>query len=142
MKFCTHCEQDKSLDEFALNRAKPDGHQAWCKSCTKEVNADLYRNGYKEKQKAHNRRNKRRYMDELLEDVGDLLAAGCIVCGETDPACLDFHHRDPAQKAYGVRQAVHHGWSRTRVRAEAAKCDILCANCHRKHHAYGSVLPE
>ena len=25
-------------------------------------------------------------------------------------------------------------WSLDRIKSEAAKCDILCANCHRKLH--------
>ena len=66
-----------------------------------------------------------------------LKSMGCRVCGEAEPIALDFHHLDPAQKdGSPLRQS-----SVKRALAEAAKCVILCANCHRKVHAGLIVLP-
>ncbi len=59
----------------------------------------------------------------------------CQRCGESDPVTLDFHHRDPNAKEISLTQAVHNGWSIKRILQEAAKCDILCANCHKRLHA-------
>ena len=59
----------------------------------------------------------------------------CAWCPEADPACLDFHHDDPTQKEQHVAKAVRLGWSIERIESEMRKCIILCANCHRKHHA-------
>ncbi len=60
-------------------------------------------------------------------------AGGCSRCEESDLACLDFHHRDGGETKEG-----HIGYIRRfsieRILAEIAKCDVLCANCHRKHH--------
>ena len=57
----------------------------------------------------------------------------CVDCGyETVPAALEFHHRDPSTKEFGVGN--WHG-SRERLLREANKCDLLCANCHRLRHA-------
>lgn len=55
-------------------------------------------------------------------------------CGEHHPACIDFHHRDPKTKVAHVTDMVRFGWSKTKIEAEIAKCDVMCANCHRKHH--------
>ena len=57
----------------------------------------------------------------------------CMKCGESHPACLDFHHRDPLGKDISV--AGLRGYSMTRILGEMAKCDVLCSNCHRKEHA-------
>jgi len=55
-------------------------------------------------------------------------------CGEDHIGCLEFHHTDPSQKDMTVAQAVHNGWGKERILAEVEKCEVLCANCHRKLH--------
>jgi hypothetical protein len=47
-------------------------------------------------------------------------------------AALEFHHRDPRTKKFGLGQF---DGSLARLLAEAEKCDLLCANCHRLRHA-------
>jgi hypothetical protein len=42
---------------------------------------------------------------------------------------MDFDHRDPATKTRSVTRMIH--GSIDRMMAEVAKCDIVCANCHR-----------
>ena len=56
-------------------------------------------------------------------------------CGETDPICLDFHHRDGEVKKFGISRIKNKYVGQAALLAEIAKCDVLCANCHRKHHA-------
>jgi hypothetical protein len=58
----------------------------------------------------------------------------CEVCGENAPECLHFHHIDRAKKEIDVSTAIANGWSRERILREMAKCRVLCANCHLKHH--------
>lgn len=59
---------------------------------------------------------------------------GCDECGfNRHPAALCFHHRDPAEKAFGVAQNLARAWDT--VMAEIAKCQLLCANCHAIHTA-------
>lgn len=67
--------------------------------------------------------------------AGQKRAAGCEACGETDSRCLDYHHRDSAQKTANISQLVVEGASRERIREEIQECDVLCANCHRQEHA-------
>ena len=59
----------------------------------------------------------------------------CLRCGEDEPVCLDFHHRNSTEKDFVIGDAVRLGYSKKRILAEIAKCDVLCANCHRKLHA-------
>lgn len=58
----------------------------------------------------------------------------CSICGESRPACLTFHHRDPSDKLIEVSILVTRHNKRERVLAEIAKCDVLCANCHADLH--------
>lgn len=76
----------------------------------------------------HNLR-KKWFRDEILSKLS------CSRCPESDPVCLDFHHRDPKTKDYNVAQLAR-GFPKERILAEVAKCDVLCANCHRKEHGW------
>lgn len=58
---------------------------------------------------------------------------GCRLCGEDDARCLDFHHRNPSRKSFYISTSAP-GVSRVRRMAELKKCDVVCANCHRKLH--------
>ncbi len=37
MKFCPHCETEKPIAEFGLNKTKADGHQSVCKACRSTI---------------------------------------------------------------------------------------------------------
>jgi hypothetical protein len=41
---------------------------------------------------------------------------------------LHFHHVDPATKSFGL--SVSFGKGLEKLRAEAKKCVLVCANCH------------
>jgi len=56
----------------------------------------------------------------------------CKFCEETHFSCLDFHHRDSGEKLANIGQVRH--WSHEKLLEEMNKCDIVCANCHRKYH--------
>jgi len=64
----------------------------------------------------------------------------CTKCGENHPATLDFHHRDPKDKIGSIAHSSCLGWGMKKLLKEIAKCDVLCANCHRKLH-YKEPLP-
>jgi hypothetical protein len=57
----------------------------------------------------------------------------CKKCGENRWYCLEFHHRDPKEKEAQISYIIDR-WSQKRILAEMAKCDILCANCHKAFH--------
>ena len=61
-------------------------------------------------------------------------AAGCGQCGEDDGRCLDFHHREDERKWLKVSLMVTYGYAKEKLEKEIAKCDVLCANCHRLEH--------
>jgi hypothetical protein len=61
--------------------------------------------------------------------------AECLDCGTRDFAVLELDHRDPQRKRDDVSNLVRapHSWAT--VAKEIAKCDVVCANCHRKRTA-------
>ena len=58
----------------------------------------------------------------------------CKICKEDHPAALDFHHKNPKKTDKKVNELVSDGHTKHRIQAEIDKCEVLCANCHRKHH--------
>ena len=55
------------------------------------------------------------------------------MCGYKGPGyVLDLDHRDPEEKSFKLSSSSHLGGrSWDTIKQEMAKCDVLCANCHR-----------
>ena len=64
-------------------------------------------------------------------------------CGyDKCPTALQFHHLEPAEKKFSIS---HEGVTRSfaKLKAEAAKCVLLCANCHAEvESGYTSLRTE
>jgi hypothetical protein len=60
-----------------------------------------------------------------------LKANPCVDCGETDPIILEFDHITN-DKHFNISDATRHGYGMKKLIAEIAKCEVRCANCHRK----------
>jgi hypothetical protein len=71
----------------------------------------------------------------LLGIAAEAKKGGCIVCGEVVSKCLDFHHRDPGTKSFTIGKAMQRSVTPEALRAEIAKCDVMCANCHLEETA-------
>ncbi len=57
----------------------------------------------------------------------------CKNCKENHPSCLEFHHIGD-DKEHHVGRMPNEGYSVKRILEEIEKCEVLCANCHRKKH--------
>ncbi len=76
-----------------------------------------------------------RYRKGLRDFIDDLKKAGvCIRCGIDDYRVLNYHHRDPSQKKIGLSWAWKQRIGKQAILDEIAKCDLICANCHRILH--------
>ena len=62
----------------------------------------------------------------------ELKSGPCMDCGQVfPPYVMDLHHRDPSTKLRAVSKCAI-----ADMADEAAKCDLLCSNCHRiRHHS-------
>ena len=57
------------------------------------------------------------------------LERGCADCGYCEyPEALDFDHIGD-DKVKSVSELLAYGWDK--ILAEIAKCEVVCANCHR-----------
>ena len=134
-KVCSKCGNPFSLDEFSfIHPAKQDGkRRPDCKGCVRDrTRKYLDLPG-----------NRRRHAERMVEinrkakEAGKAYVAAyfsnhpCIDCGECDPVVLDFDHVR-GEKIKDVSYLVNSGCRLWRIKAEIEKCDVRCANCHRR----------
>lgn len=82
-------------------------------------------------------RRRRKVKGILVSEAG----GQCALCGYRRHAgALQFHHLDPGSKSFGlgVRGITR---SIAKLREEASKCVLLCANCHAEVEAGVTELP-
>ncbi len=80
--------------------------------------------------------NRRARVESLKQHIFEHLSKNsCVDCGETDIVVLEFDHRDRNTKVRAVANLIHDGASLDKLKSEIAKCDIRCANCHRRRTA-------
>jgi hypothetical protein len=64
----------------------------------------------------------------------------CEICNyDKHPRCLDFHHKIPSEKQFTISKASKN--NELQVRSEAAKCVLVCKNCHALIHAGVIEIP-
>ena len=124
---CNICGISKRADEFYAQRGRASGVQGRCKPCSKAERAiDKMRNA------EHTRAYQRARYRDLKARLRDYLTTHpCVDCGESDPIVLEFDHVRGV-KNRDVTTMVRDGCSWNTILQEIAKCEIRCANCHRK----------
>ena len=135
MKLCTHCKTQKPESEFSSRQKSADGKASWCRECFKDnwrqryyTNHDFYKQRHAE--------SRNRLRNEKARKVYEYLKLHpCVDCGEPDPIVLEFDHKTGSDKIESVTQMItsNHSWEK--ISAEIQKCDVRCANCHRRRTA-------
>lgn len=133
-KVCYKCKKELPVSSFKKHRSRKDGLQSDCIQCQKEYRQWHYKEN-KEKYIARAKLRKIRQRKLLREYIdGYKSERGCSRCDESHIACLDFHHIIPSDKNHAVSQMICLDRSLDDVKLEMSRCEVLCANCHRKHH--------
>jgi 5-methylcytosine-specific restriction endonuclease McrA len=139
MKICSKCKQEKSESEFFVKDRKTGRLHAQCKACYQEHRKTYYSEHYKKYHDEYLLRARKRRLEVKSILHGNLQAflsdKKCIMCGENDPVVLDFDHINPATKSFSIAKAITYGKKWEEIFAEIQKCQILCANCHRRKTA-------
>src|SRR5205807_1562968 len=84
---------------------------------------------YYEKNRHVYREKNRRMRQRLQQMIRQAKSVPCMDCGVSYPYyVMDFDHRGEKE---GLVSVMINTLSPTRIRAEMAKCDVVCSNCHR-----------
>jgi hypothetical protein len=128
---CYRCGDLKPISDFAWRRKRKGQRESFCRPC---------RSAY---HRQHYEANRQRYIDQARERkdalrlertkylIAFFAAHPCTDCGEQDPIVLEFDHlRD---KLFDITQAPYRSWPS--ILDEVEKCEVVCANCHRRRTA-------
>ena len=131
-KACSRCGTIKPLDDFHRHTGRPDGRQTFCKACK-----SAYTKGWYRRNAGTHRANVARQQRVRRQAVATTIRAAksgpCAECGQRfPPEVMDLDHVQ-GTKAFSVSDMTR--MSLTRVREEIAKCEPVCARCHRRRTA-------
>jgi len=142
-KKCPDCRVVKPEADYAKNRRTGDGLQYYCRACTAarglvsrqahpvRHRVNTHRNYERNKAKIFARQKvlRRQRREEL---IARLKTGTCVDCGGHFAACaMDFDHRPDTVKLFQFGGSGLVRYSLEKTLAEIAKCDLVCANCHR-----------
>lgn len=100
----------------------------------REYNRNWYHKN-KHRIRASKARNEAKYINKKKKIIIDYLKINpCVDCGEVDIIVLDFDHVDRDTKSDNVSNMIQRSSISTLI-DEIKKCEVRCANCHRRKTA-------
>jgi hypothetical protein len=116
---CGRCKVEQPLDQFYIeaearaSARRGKKHKMACRQCQRT---------YQQKRRAP----RQEYVDKIKAE------SGCMDCGlhPEYSQVLEFDHRPDEEKRFHISDGMVNGTMEDLI-AEIAKCDIVCANCHR-----------
>ena len=126
MRRCKDCGKAKSEENMVPKRN-------WCKLCRNEY---LRKYNQTPKRKAYRKKNKnqanKRQVANLLSWYNRQKDQPCVDCKKKyHPAVMEWDHLPGFKKNCSVPQLLYLTKSKKKVQEEIAKCELVCANCHR-----------
>jgi len=117
------------LEYFAVHRVRKDGRQPYCRECKSGFDSRYYHAN----KTTHYQRVSRYIRDNKLKLWDYLVNHPCVDCGQDDPVVLEFDHLENKEAA--VSNMISRRFSWQAIEREIRKCEVRCANCHRKRTA-------
>lgn len=126
-KFCLSCSPFKEHNTKDLNKKR-----------FKYTHSRDYQLMSPEEKKVFNKSTMAQLRIRRLDRKSELILSKggcCQKCGyKKNYAALQFHHRNPKEKLFGLDVRNIGGRNLQEIVIEVNKCDLLCANCHAEHH--------
>ena len=132
MRTCGRCGDQKPLADFAWRRKQRGQRDNYCRPCRAEYGREHYRASRQRYIDLAGRRTRAKVEERAQALVEFFRTHHCVDCGESDPVVLEFDHL--GEKKFAVATGVR-GRNWQTVLDEIAKCEVVCANCHRRRTA-------
>ncbi|HEX5273486.1 MAG TPA: hypothetical protein VFW33_23475 [Gemmataceae bacterium] len=135
-KECPKCGRLLPRSDFGVRTNGKAQH--WCRACHCR-----YQREYYERRKGYYLKLQNERVERHRQAIREAKNIPCADCGQRYPHyVMDFDHRPGEKKCFNVSVAAGQprlSWNR--LLAEIAKCDVVCANCHRER-TYQRMLAE
>jgi hypothetical protein len=119
--WCPRCRRHLAASAF-------NAGQGYCKPCFRAYHQQHPRDRARENQMKRARVEAARRI--VMAHLG---AAACAECGEADPAILELDH--VGEKRCDIADLVNRGAREATLIDELSRCEVVCANCHRRRTA-------
>ncbi len=134
-KVCSKCDCQFSIEQFYKRKSGERAGEYYerCKECFKDRGRKYYHQNH-DRQLAFALLRKARYKNERRRWLEEIKNRPCLDCGKIYPPwVMDFDHRDGDQKLHSISwMALRNTSNFEKIKLEIAKCDLVCANCHRQ----------
>ncbi len=131
-KICPGCGHERDVErDFAWKNKKDGTRQRWCKFCQAEANKTHYQNNKQVYLDRATSRNACVNTENKQRLYAYLSSHPCVDCGETDIRVLEFDHVR-GDKTLTIARLLDYATSWATIEAEITKCEVRCANCHRR----------
>ncbi len=135
MKQCSKCKKEQPLHEFSFKIKAIRLRQSQCKKCTRLLIKNHY-NTNKQYYLLKARKRNKIVRDKINDFLCQYLSKNpCVDCGERDIRVLEFDHKGTAIKIKAVSSLARIQRPLHELQIEIDKCDVRCANCHRRKTA-------
>ena len=135
MKTCRACNKEKPEEAYNWRNKAKGKRNPTCRECMRNYLKNHYYNNvtyYVEKAE----RQEQKYRRETYQKIFAYLTEHpCVDCGENDPLVLEFDHMIREDKLAEVSTLISHQRPWRIVFNEIQKCQVRCANCHRRKTA-------
>ena len=129
-KTCVRCKEALPVSQFAWKDKSRGYLSSWCKQCHREYDRTHYREN-KAYYKAKGARSRKKAKKQAMKFLRQYLDTHpCVDCGESDTLVLEFDH----VKGKGKDVASMTCDSIEKIKEELKRCEVRCANCHRRRH--------
>src|SRR3990167_2031200 len=123
-KICPHCKIEKQINEFGINVGRKDGHQPYCKQCSRETGR-IYSQNHRRKDKAYTYTSGRnshlmrfyRLTNDEYNEMFQRQDGVCAICGNAEMInkkygdiaflCVDHNHKTNTVRELLCRTCNH-----------------------------------
>lgn len=133
MKECNKCHILKVESDFNLCSYKDKTYlYNECKVCMNQRTKENYYKNHSRQKEIRKRNTNNRRVQHKEKILQYLLTHNCTDCAESDPIVLEFDHVH-GKKSFNISAGLMKNWEV--IEEEINKCEVVCANCHKKRTA-------